>query len=126
MHILLDTHLYIWWLKDDKQLSKHARSLIVNADEVYISSASIWEAGIKIKLGKLDAKIDEFIDCIGTEGFQELSLTTKHTAFVTGLPPYHRDPFDRMLIAQAMSEPLILLTADKALKQYSQDLIEIV
>jgi len=125
MQILLDTHLFIWWLKDDSQLSKKARALIIDADIVYISSVSIWEAAIKIQLGKLDAKIKELIGAIEAEGFTELPLTSKQAAIVTELPPIHRDPFDRMLVAQALNEPLRLLTSDEVLKDYSE-LVEIV
>lgn len=120
MHILLDTHIFIWWLKDDRNLSKKASGLIKNAAEVYISSASIWEAAIKIKLGKLNADIDALSDSIVNEGFLELPITSKHAAFAAQLPDHHRDPFDRILIAQAISEPLRLLTVDKELKKYSE------
>lgn len=125
MQVLLDTHLFIWWLKDDPQLSKKARTAITNADIVYISSVSIWEAGIKIQLGKLDADIYELLDAIENEGFTELPLLAKQTAIVTELPLIHRDPFDRMLIAQTISEPLRLLTSDEILKDYSE-LVKIV
>ena len=125
MQILLDTHLFIWWLKDDHQLTKKARLAITNADMVYVSSVSIWEAAIKIQLGKLDANIQELIEAIESEGFLELPLMAKQAAMVTELPAFHRDPFDRMLVAQAMSEPLRLLTSDNILKQYSE-LVDIV
>ncbi|MBA3662272.1 MAG: type II toxin-antitoxin system VapC family toxin [Gammaproteobacteria bacterium] len=125
MNLLLDTHIFIWWLKDDKRLSKKARSLIKAAQSIYISSASIWEAGIKIKIGKLDADIDEVAAAIEKEGFLELPITAMHAAFVNQLPHYHRDPFDRMLIAQAISEPLRLLTVDEQLEPYSE-LVELV
>lgn len=125
MHILLDTHIFLWWLKDDKHLSKRARSLIIGADEVYISSISIWEAVIKIQIGKLDAVIDDLVGAIEQQGFIELPPTAKHAAMVIDLPHYHRDPFDRILIAQAMSEPLRLLTVDEKLKPYSE-LVDIV
>ncbi len=125
MQILLDTHLFIWWLNDDNQLSQKARDLIINADIVYVSSVSLWEAAIKIRLGKLDANIHELIQAIGNEGFIELPLLAKQTAKILALPAIHRDPFDRMLVAQAMSEPLRLLTSDEILKQYTE-LVEIV
>ncbi len=125
MQVLLDTHLFIWWLKDDRQLSKKARSIIMDADIVYVSSVSIWEAAIKIQLGKLDVNIKELVDVIETEGFNELPLLSKQAAMVTDLPLIHRDPFDRMLIAQAISEPLRLLTSDQILKNYSE-LVKIV
>ena len=125
MQVLLDTHLFIWWLKNDSQLSKQARTTITNADIVYVSSVSIWEATIKIQLGKLDANIKELVEAIETEGFTELPLLSKQAAIVTELPLIHRDPFDRMLVAQAISEPLRLLTSDEILKNYSE-LVEIV
>lgn len=125
MQILLDTHLFIWWLKDDHQLSKLARKIITNADLVYVSSVSIWEAAIKIQLGKLDANIQEIVEAIESEGFLELPLMARQAAIVAELPTIHRDPFDRMLVAQAVSEPLRLLTSDEILKQYSE-LVDIV
>lgn len=125
MQILLDTHLFIWWLKDDAQLSKTARNLIINADIVYISSVSIWEAAIKIQLRKLRANIDELVGAIESEGFTELPLLAKQAAIVSDLPEIHRDPFDRMLVAQAISEPLRFLTSDRILKKYSE-LVEII
>jgi len=125
MHLLLDTHLFIWWLENDKQLSKKARSLISEAVEVYISSVSIWEAVIKIQLGKLDVDVNDLVGAIESEGFIELPVRAQHAALIKELPLIHRDPFDRMLVAQAIYEPLRLLTSDKILKQYSE-LIELV
>ena len=125
MQVLLDTHLFLWWLKNDRRLSKQARICIVDADIVYVSSVSIWEAAIKVQLGKLHVAIHDLITAIETEGFVELSMTVKHAAEVVKLPPYHRDLFDRMLIAQAICEPLRLLTLDAELKRYSE-LIEVV
>jgi len=125
MRILLDTHLFLWCINDDKRLSKSVRLKILQATEVYVSSASIWEACIKIKLNKLEADISEMIAAIKESGFCELPITTQHAAAVAKLADIHRDPFDRMLIAQAISEPLVLLTADKRLKEYSE-LVEVV
>lgn len=125
MNLLLDTHVFIWWLSDDKHLSKKARSLIKNAQEIYISSASIWEAGIKIQIGRLNVEMNELVAAIENEGFLELPITTAHAAYVTTLPHHHRDPFDRMLIAQAICEPLRFLTVDEKLKEYSE-LVELV
>lgn len=121
MRVLLDTHIFLWSIKDDRRLSKEARSKILNATEVYVSSASIWEACIKIKLNKLDLDVD--ISCIvaaiAQSGFCELPITATHAAAILGLADIHRDPFDRILIAQAISEPLTLLTMDSQLKEYS-------
>ena len=120
MRILLDTHVFLWCLTDDKQLSKEARKRILDATEVFVSSASIWEAAIKIKIKKLDADINELANAILENGFLELPIYVKHTSFSCTLPLYHRDPFDRILLAQAMSEPLRFLTADARLKKYSE------
>jgi PIN domain nuclease of toxin-antitoxin system len=99
--------------------------MITNADVVYVSSVSIWEAAIKIQLGKLDANIDELVESIESAGFVELALGAKQVAILPELPEIHRDPFDRMLIAQAISEPLRLLTSDSLLKKYTE-LVELV
>ncbi|MBV9575863.1 MAG: type II toxin-antitoxin system VapC family toxin [Gammaproteobacteria bacterium] len=125
MQLLLDTTIFLWWLKDDAQLSKKARTLIKNADIVYISSISIWEAAIKIQLGKLTADINQLVNAIPEQGFVAFPLLATQASIISSLPPIHRDPFDRMLIAQAISEPLRLLTSDKVLKNYSE-LVEIV
>lgn len=122
MRILLDTHVYLWHTNNDKKLSKKARTLIDNATEVYVSSASIWESVIKIKLGKLDVSLDELVMAITSSGFIQLPITAEHAAAVGNLPDYHKDPFDRILIAQAITEPLTFLTADESLRDYS-DLI---
>ncbi len=119
-NILLDTHIFIWWLSDHRRLSKKARDVITEADAVHISSASIWEAAIKIKLGKLQVAINDLVEAITQEGFIELPLTVRHAAKVAELPWHHQDPFDRVLVAQAILEPLHLLTADEALTAYSE------
>jgi PIN domain nuclease of toxin-antitoxin system len=120
MRILLDTHIYLWWLEDHIKLSSKARELIYSADEVYVSSASIWEAAIKISIGKLEAEISALAQQISLNGFIELPVSAKHAVQIAQLPNYHRDPFDRMLIAQAMTEPLRLLSADTQVAQYSE------
>ena len=120
MRILLDTHVYLWWLQDHPNLSDTARSRIISASQVYISSASIWEASIKASIGKLDVDVDQLVAEIANSGFEELPVSAKHAARVAQLPDIHRDPFDRILIAQALSEPLRLLTADSMLGAYSE------
>jgi len=125
MRLLLDTHIYLWSLNDDKKLSTAARALILDATEVYVSSISIWEASIKAKLGKLDVDINALTTAITESGFLELPLNVRHVNEVHQLPNFHKDPFDRILIAQAISEPLRFLTADEKLKEYSE-LVEIV
>lgn len=125
MRILLDTHIYLWWLQDHPKLSVFAREKIISATEVYVSSASIWEASIKIGIGKLEADIDALVEQIAENGFLELPVRARHAMQLTRLPEIHRDPFDRMLVAQAMCEPLRLLTADAQLAAYSE-LVELV
>lgn len=125
MRLLLDTHLFLWCIKDDRRLSKAARSKIVQAAEVYVSAASIWEATIKIGLKKLDASIDQLVEAVHESGFLELPITMHHAKTVSKLSDIHRDPFDRILIAQAIVEPLTFLTADAGLKNYS-DLVEVI
>ncbi|QEY18243.1 type II toxin-antitoxin system VapC family toxin [Cellvibrio sp. KY-GH-1] len=127
MRILLDTHIYLWWLTDSPRLSQAAKQTIATATEAYISSASIWEAGIKITAGKLEADIDDLIEGIQANGFTELPITAKHSKQAARLPDIHRDPFDRMLVAQTLCEPLRLLTADEQILKYSElvDLVEI-
>ena len=125
MRLLLDTHIYLWCIKNDRRLSKATRSKILQATDVYVSSASIWEVMIKIRLKKIDADVDQIVEAISESGFLELPITVHHAAAVSRLPDIHRDPFDRMLIAQAISEPLTFLTADAELKNYS-DLVEVI
>lgn len=120
MRILLDTHIYLWWLTDNPKLSSAIKQKIETATEVYISSVSIWEAGIKISSGKLEANIDDLIDGIQENRFIELSITAKHAKQAAQLPDIHRDPFDRMLVAQTLCEPLRLLTADEQVAKYSE------
>ncbi|OGU08420.1 MAG: twitching motility protein PilT [Geobacteraceae bacterium GWC2_58_44] len=123
--ILLDTHVYLWWLDDSPKLSHKARKMIENAEIVYVSSASIWEAVIKIRTGKLELEVtpDELIEGIERSGFVELPILAEHALAVYGLANHHKDPFDRMLVAQAISEPLLLLTVDPEVQKYSPDLV---
>ncbi|MCX7117032.1 MAG: type II toxin-antitoxin system VapC family toxin [Legionellales bacterium] len=125
MKLLLDTHIFIWWLNDDVHLSQKAREFIDVADDIYVSSASIWEAAIKVQLRKLNVDIDLLVKSINSEGFIELPISIKHASSILKLGHHHRDPFDRILITQAMCEPLKFLTSDKTLQIYS-DLVELV
>ena len=96
---------FFWWIKNDRRLSKIAQSKISVADEVYVSSASIWELAIKIKLKKLHADIAKLEEAIPASDFLELPISARHAAAVMNLPDIHRDPFDRILIAQAICKP---------------------
>jgi PIN domain nuclease of toxin-antitoxin system len=120
MRILLDTHVFIWAVTDDPRLTPAARGLIEAADSVYVSAASIWEIAIKSVLGKIDADAEEMAQAITESGFVELSVSTAHAAQVGKLPLLnnHKDPFDRLLVAQSMTEPLVLLSADAKVLAY--------
>jgi PIN domain nuclease of toxin-antitoxin system len=120
MRLLIDTQIFIWAAMDSPRLGRKARYAMLDADEVVVSAASIWEIAIKTRLGKLEGDPAEFVAAIGASGFQELKISVKHAAKVHELPLYHRDPFDRLLIAQALVEPMRLLTADSVLAQYSE------
>lgn len=125
MRLLLDTHVYLWSVMDDRKLTKAARALILEADEVFVSGASIWEASIKVGLGKLEADVDLLVSEIAASGFLELPVRAVHAALVRSLPDIHRDPFDRLLVAQAMSEPLRLITSDGHLSKYTELVITV-
>jgi PIN domain nuclease of toxin-antitoxin system len=117
MRILIDTHLLLWSLATPAKLSTKARRLI-DGSEVFVSAASIWEISIKSALGKLAAKSSDVLAAIEPAGFSLLAISGEHAAHVAALPNHHRDPFDRLLIAQARSEPLHLLTNDDMLAAY--------
>lgn len=125
MHLLLDTHILLWCLQDSRRLSKKVRTRILTAPTVYVSSASIWEIAVKVSVGKLNLDLDELITQTAQIGLQELPISHTHAATARQLPHLHRDPFDRMLVAQAISESLNLLTADRLLASYS-GLVEVV
>jgi len=120
MRLLLDTHMFIWCVDDDPKLSDVAWSIIAEADAVFVSSASIWEATIKHQLGKLHVDPQRLVEAVSASGFLPLPISLRHAAAINRLPALHRDPFDRLLIAQAISEPLHLLTADEQLEAYSE------
>jgi PIN domain nuclease of toxin-antitoxin system len=116
---LLDTQIYLWFLADSPKLSRKAKREIASAAEVFVSAASIWEAAIKVGIGKLAVAMGDLEAGIAASGFIELPVSVAHAARVADLPNHHRDPFDRLLIAQAICEPVHLLTADTALQVYS-------
>ena len=125
MRLLLDTHIFYWSFYERGRLSEKALELIYEAEEIFVSSASIWEIAIKVCLGKMKADPQELIDHIGLSGFQELPVWSRHAILVADLPLHHTDPFDRLLVTQAISEPLHLLTTDPQLKQYSELVIQV-
>ncbi len=124
MRLLLDTHVLLWWLIDTPELSKAARDAITRPDAlVHVSAASVWEAGIKAALGRLDLNGVDLADEIEPNGFTELAISARHAAHAAALPRHHDDPFDRLLVAQADLDDLTLVTADTPLKRYDVDLL---
>lgn len=122
--ILLDTHLLLWAVAEPRKLPPGARKRIEEAD-VFVSAASLWEVSIKAALGKLAADPAELLAEIEPAGFTLLPITGEHAAAVANLPAVHADPFDRMLVAQAKTEPLLLVTNDAVLAGYG-DCVELV
>ena len=117
MKLLLDTHAVLWWQADDRRLPPAARRAIAVADIVWVSAASGWEVAIKSALGRL--RVDEpFAITVAADDFTELPVTLAHAARLQLLPSHHADPFDRMLVAQAMVEGATLVTRDSALGAY--------
>jgi len=118
MNLLLDTHILLWWLAASSELPESAEKLLRdNKNPVFVSSATMWEIAIKKSLGKLDIP-NMYRDDIADQGFRELSITWDHARKTELLPSINRDPFDRMLVAQALSEDLTLVTTDDNIRKY--------
>jgi PIN domain nuclease of toxin-antitoxin system len=121
--LIVDTHAALWFLEGDRRLSKAARALIENGEiERRLSAASVWEVAVKRKLGKLDVRAD-FHELLYRQGLRALAITDAHAARIADLPLHHRDPFDRMLVAQAQAENLSILSADRRLAAYDVPLL---
>ena len=122
MKFLLDTHLLLWAASQPEKLSKQAQELIEHPDsELFFSAASLWEISIKQRLGRVDFDVNARVLRRGLldNGYSELSITGVHALAVEALPGLHKDPFDRMLLAQADAEGITLLTSDKVVGQYA-------
>ena len=119
MKILFDTNILIWSLSSPELLSEKAKKYIQDSSMLYVSAASLWEMSIKTSIGKLELNLSELKKQLTVLGVNELMISWEHALLTETLPWHHKDPFDRLLIAQAMSEPLILLTNDKLLAQYT-------
>jgi len=123
MRLLVDTHLLLWAAARSRRLPKEARRLIENPrNEVHYSAASLWEIAIKLGLRRADFRLDlgRLRLALSEMGFLELPVTGAHAERLVALPPIHKDPFDRMLLAQSFSEPLVLLTNDARLAAYGE------
>ena len=124
MNLLLDTHVLIWALENNPTLSNSARNAIIEGKNlVFISAATVWEMSIKQAQGKLDVP-DNLLEEIDLHRFTQLSINFQHAQLAGKLPNIHKDPFDRMLIAQANIEKLTLVTRDKLIAQYDVRIIE--
>lgn len=127
MRALLDTHAFLWWIVDDPRLSAAAREVIAEGDnEIFLSAASAWEMAIKSRLGRLrmPADFQRFVsDQVDLNGFRVLPVRLAHALRVHGLPDHHRDPFDRMLIAQGQVENMPLISGDRRLRAYGVPLV---
>jgi PIN domain nuclease of toxin-antitoxin system len=120
--LLLDTHAFLWWVGASQELSRKARTAVGSArNECFVSVASAWELAIKVGLGKLriEGALDRFVpEQLAVNGFQALAIDLRHTARVASLPSHHRDPFDRLLVAQALEDDLSVLTANPVFARY--------
>jgi PIN domain nuclease of toxin-antitoxin system len=122
LRLLLDTHPFIWSLLEPDRLPERLRATLVDpAHIVYVSAASVWEIAIKHGLGKLSLPPDTLETDTAESGFESLAITATHAVAVSQLPLLHRDPFDRLLIAQARHERLTLVTRDPAVRRYQVD-----
>jgi PIN domain nuclease of toxin-antitoxin system len=115
--LLLDTHVVLWWLTDDPTLSDNIKDQLDHEPDVYVSAATVWEVAIKQAMGKLKEPAD-LPERIRDSGFRELPITSEHAIAAGRLPLIHRDPFDRMLVAQAQRENLTLVTKDPHILEY--------
>lgn len=120
MKILLDTHILLWWMADDRRLPRPARLAIEDpANRVFVSIASLWETAIKFSLKRVVADPEALREAAERDGFSLLPIEARHCSAVARLPHHHSDPFDRLLVAQALVEPMRLLTHDSQLARYS-------
>lgn len=125
MRLLLDTHALLWLMEGSPRLSSKTSALIQDAEAVYVSSASIWEIAIKWRIGKIKEDPEIVVEHLERAGLRELQVANRHAVAAGSLPLLHRDPFDRLLIAQAIVEPMRFVTADAQLKAYSELVIVI-
>ena len=119
MQLLLDTNVLLWWLSDDRKLGQGARDTIADPDNaVLVSAASVWEVAIKAALGRIEIELDDLESAIVESDFQPLPIGFRHAVRVGHLPSIHRDPFDRMLVAQASVEELRVVSHDRVFGRY--------
>jgi len=120
VRLLLDTHILLWWLADDPAMPVAARAAILDRQsDIFVSTATVWEIAIKHALGRLDFPLSEVEGVLADEGFVPLPIAVAHAARAGSLPTIHRDPFDRMLVAQAQIEGLTLVSVDSQVRRYA-------
>lgn len=127
MSLLLDTHVVLWWLADDRRLGTVARERIADRrGDVWVSAVAVWEMAIKWRIGRLDIAIppEGFIEALRAQNFAELTVSFVHAAQVGRLPLHHRDPFDRLMVVQAQLDRLSLVTADSAFAAYDVAIVD--
>lgn len=125
MRLLLDTNALLWALTNAPRIEPVRELLLADENEIFISAVSWWEIAIKIRIGKLDANVTSLRETAHESGFMELPLLGSHAEILATLPRHHNDPFDHMLIAQAMAEPMRLISGDGVLSQYTQLVLHI-
>ena len=119
MTYLLDTHVFLWWMSGNERLAASARDLIVSPEtRILVSVASIWEILVKVRAGRLQADLKEIEQTIDDDGFERLGIAGAHLRALATLPAQHRDPFDHLLIAQAIGEDATLITDDRMMRRY--------
>ena len=128
MNLLLDTHVALWAITDSPRLSTRARELIVAPrSSIWVSAATVWEITIKHSLGRGDMPVSgqDALRYFRESGYRLLAIEAEHAAAIADLPPHHQDPFDRLLVAQALTEPMRLLTHDPIVARYSDSIITV-
>jgi len=123
MRLLLDTHVLLWALSGDARLGKAKALILDRTNEIAVSTASYLELAIKASQGRIEIDLSRVRSAVATSGYDELPVTGAHAEMLVGLPWHHKDPFDRILVAQALAEPMRLLTADGAVARYSDTVI---
>lgn len=125
MNLLLDTNVFLWWISKPEKLSEKTKTLISQGDIIFVSVASAWEIVIKQQLGKLEPGnlISDFEEIAKVNSFSILPIKLSHIKELEKLPPLHKDPFDRIMLSQAMAENVPLLTGDKTLASYNRKVL---
>ena len=119
MTYLLDTHVFLWWMSGNERLAPSTRELILSPGaRILVSVASIWEILVKVRSGRLEADLMEIEQTIDDDGFERLGIESAHLRALATLPAHHRDPFDHLLIAQAIGEDATLISDDRMMRRY--------